>query len=162
MVVHHLDSSVTIVSVPPSHQSLVTTPIPPDNLNTGCLLELVYPNTPTVFLQMVRTAKSKNNFMCYDVTKHHVYFIHLNMTKVMSKARDLPKTHTGQPDTDGETPKEPAASPTLPPGEVYHLVDVLYKKEMFLKRFDHFKLLDKNFVMQSEYFDAWLFKFVSK
>jgi hypothetical protein len=165
-LVHHLDSSVTIAAVPDKHRDLITAPMLRNAKDTEIQLELTYRNISTVFLQISRTSKSKNIFLCYDVTKHHVYFINIDMKKVNFKMKEHlsieAQKQTDKSSTEATISKEPEAAPTLPPGEVHHIVDVLYKKEMFLKRFDYFKFIDKNFIMQSEYWDVWLFKFVQK
>lgn len=155
MVVHHLDSSITIVAMPQPHRELMNSRVPTGQ-TPKIELETTYKNTESVFLQIARTSKKKDVFMCYDVTKHHVYFILLDLKKVNAEMKSfLEKKESQQP---AETPA--VVAPTLPPGEIYKLITVLYKKEMYLKRFDHFKFIGTNFVMQSEYWDNWLFKFV--
>ena len=89
------------------------------------------PACKSAIWQMRRTSDKKNLFVCYDRTAHKVNWLLIDKTRLNGTAAE----------------------------DLQTLSKVMVSKKVSLKRFDFFKMCDRDVVFQSEFWDCWCYSF---
>ena len=124
--------------------------------------KMVQKNTPSMLIQIQRAAEKKDLFLGYDLLTHHLYWFMVDPKKI-ANAPGLPPgpiLPSPLPLPDEGQPTEEKKEALRQKAYIFaNLFDLKVEKKMHLKRFDFFKFLGRNVLMQSEFWDCWIFTF---